>query len=325
MRVLGQEKLTRDRDGGVVDLRAPARKAAVEALAEQDSPAARDGLVRALRDPEESVRTAAVQALSLRGYTGAGDPLVAVVTGWTAEENAGLRRHALETLASYTDPELPRAVAAALLSRPTNLGDADAKVLRRLVEAGGPDAARTTVDDLVDRLREGPDSPRVRRLLAWLEPNSVGPLVDLLHEPRVQRGAALTLGTIHDSRATEPLCYVLLEGTNPASRAAAAWALGEIRDPAAVKTLLRASSDQDYSVRAETIAAFDKLGNVAVAVAMSIHVRAALEDGAERPAPTLAPDGDAGELPRSRPEPAKPTVADRALPALRRLLGQPPR
>jgi len=32
VRVLGQEKLTRDRDGGVVDLRAPASKAAVEAL-----------------------------------------------------------------------------------------------------------------------------------------------------------------------------------------------------------------------------------------------------------------------------------------------------
>src|SRR5439155_11010611 len=181
---------------------------AVEALAELDSPASRDGLVRALRDPEQSVRTAAVQALSLRGYTGAGDPLVAVVTGWTAEEHAGLRRQALETLATYADPGLPRAVAGALLSRPSNLDDADAKVLRRLVEAGGPEAAHRAVDDLIDKLREAPDSPRVRRLLAWLEPDSVGRLVELLHESRAQRAAALTLGTIHDSRATEPLCYV---------------------------------------------------------------------------------------------------------------------
>jgi HEAT repeat protein len=324
VRVLTYEDLTRDREGQVVDLGAPLRKAAVEALATLDAPAARDGLVRALRDPEEIVRLAAIQALCERDYAKVREPVTAVVTHWTGDEHVRVREHALESLASVADPNLPRTVAAAMLSRPAELDDADGKVLRRLVEAGGPEAARSTVDDLIAVLLDGPQSPRVRTMLAWLAPESVEPLVQVLDERQAEREAALTLGAIHDSRATEALCFLLLEGDNPSVRAAAAWALGEIKDPAAVKSLLRASGDDDYAVRAETIEAFEKLGNVAVATAMSIHVRAALEDGAVRPAATLGEDGAGSELPPSPAVPPSSTLGRRARPMLRRLLGEPP-
>jgi HEAT repeat protein len=322
VRLLTYEKLKRQPDGRIVDRATETRRAAVEALAELDGDAARDGLVRALRDPEEAVVSAAVRALQQRGHAEAAEPLTAAVTSWTDPAHERVREQALEALASFGRPHAARAVAGRLLSRPAELTDADGAVLRRLVEAGGETAARSTVGDIVVRLADRPVAARARTLLAWVGPESVEPLIELLDDPASQREAALALGAIHDSRATEPLSLLLLGNDDDAVRAAAAWALGEIRDPAAVAALLRGSADDDYRVRAESISAFDKLGNVAVAVAMSLQLRTALEDGAEPPQQTVEP-------PPPEPQPASPDVrvlppsspiVRRARPLLRRLL-----
>jgi HEAT repeat protein len=346
--VLTYEDRVRQGDGRVIDVGAEVRRSAVEALAGLDGQLPRDGLVRALRDPEPVVRSAAVAGLHRRGYDEGAGPLTAAVTQWTDAGHAPQRMEALEALASFERSELPRRVAAELLRRHDELGEADAIVLRRLVESGGEGSLRTTIGDLVTRLQEGSGSPRVRTLLAWLAPDSVNPVLDLLDEPAAQREAALALGAIRDARATEPLCLALMGSEDAAVRAASSWALGEIRDPAAVTALMRASGDEDYDVRAEAIAAFDKLGNVAVAVAMTVQMRAALEDGAGR---TIELDDVEEEEPREldhaadppppEPQPAQPQqppygqppyrgypprqpFAERARPLLRRLLGEPP-
>jgi HEAT repeat protein len=332
VRLLTYEKLTRQRDGRIVDRATETRKAAVEALGELDGDAAHDGLVRALRDPEHSVVSAAIRALQQRGHAEAAEPLTGAVTAWTDAAHERLREQALEALASFGRPHAARVVAARFLSRSTDLNEADGEVLRRLVDAGGETAARSTVGDLVTRLPERPVAARARTLLAWLAPDSVDPLIDLLDDPSAQREAALALGAIHDARATEPLSLLLLGSDDPSVRAAASWALGELRDPAAVGALLRASRDDDYKVRTESIAAFDKLGNVAVAVAMSLQLRTALEEGAQHaplPAETNAgqnssPPPAAPPVRQLPPRPSRPPLARRARPLLRRLLGEPP-
>ena len=339
MELLGHQDLARQTDGRVVDRAAETRIAAVAALSQLEGRAATDAVARGLNDPVPAVRSAAIRGLVGRGYADAAPALIPAAARWTEPPLAGLRAEAVEALASFREPELPRRMAAELLDRPAELEDADGTVLRSLVEAAGENAPEATSEYLVLRLREGSTPARIRVLLAALAPESVERLIDALDDPALQREAAVTLGAIHDSRATDPLCGLLVGSEDPAVRSAVAWALGELRDPAAVSALLQASTDEDYDVRVQTIEAFDKLGHVAVAVSLSVYVRSAIEEGvqqrslADDPTPqvaasTITPDTTATEP----PDPAVPMRAlsqrdplgERARPLLRRLLGEPP-
>jgi HEAT repeat protein len=281
VRALRYQDPVRDRDGVVVDLGVEVRKLATEALAGIAGDAATGGLLRALDDPEESVRISAVRGLRERGDAGAAEQLTSAVTNWTEPEYATARGEALEALASLRDPAAPRRLVAGLVTRGAELDpETDAEVLRRLTQAGGHDALAGTIEDLVARLREGTAGARERAMLVWLAPDSVDPLIRALGDEAGRREAIFALGAIHDSRAVEKLCSILLGEDEPSIRTAAAWALGEIKDPAAVESLLVATADSDYHVRSEASASFDKLGNAAIAVAMSALVRPALENGA---------------------------------------------
>jgi HEAT repeat protein len=314
----------------LVDLGAGVRAAAAGALARLDTPLAHEGLVRALRDPQESVRVAAVDGLRDRGDPVASELLTTAAAGWTRPEDAPARQHALDALASLDAPGALRRTAAELLMRPEALDDADAEVVRRLKQAARDDEVGETIGDLVADLEHGDVPERARTLLVWLAPESVEPLVGALSDPRVQREAALALGSMHDSRAVEPLCSLVVGSSEAGVRQAAAWALGEIRDPAAVEPLLIATGDADYEVRTAAGDGFDKLGNAAIAVAMSALVRPALANGArpDEGLPEAAPAAPAA-VPESpaqpRPLPPRPTpepLATRAAPILRRLLGR---
>jgi hypothetical protein len=338
---LSYEDPVTDRDGRVVDLGVEVRRAAVEALAGLQLPGAYDGLLRALEDPEEVVRVQALRGLRERGDPVAVEQLTSAVTNWTEPQYARARLEALETLAFLRDPTAPRRAAAGLLTRAAELDEAtDAAVLRRLTHAGGHDALKGTIGDLIGRLREGDAPARTRTLLVWLAPESVEPLIEVLPNVPARREAILALGQTHDSRAVESLCTVLLGDDEPPIRAAAAQALGEIRDPAAVEALLLASSDRDYSIRTAASDSFDRLGNAALALAMSMLVRPALENGSTGHTDQIG-DGEAEEpadeqqqeptqQPQQAAQPAQPTQVTRRppvsqeLPLLRRLLGRRP-
>ena len=60
-------------------------------------------------------------------------------------------------------------------------------------------------------------------------------------------------------------------------RAAAAAALGALRDTGAVEPLLEATRDPDFTVRESAGAALDQLGTAAVMVGISALMRPALE------------------------------------------------
>jgi HEAT repeat protein len=339
VKALSYEDLVHGRDGEIVDLGVDVRSLATEALAGMDGHAAMNGVLLALDDPEESVRRTAIRGLRERGDPVAVEQLTSAVTNWTQPEFAGARAEAVDALTFLHDPTAARRLAAGLISRKAELDDdADAQILRRVAQGAGRDAAAGTVEDLVARLPDSSVSARVRRVLVWLAPDSVEPLIRALEDSAIRREAIFALGDTHDSRAVEKLCEILLGEDEANVRTAAAWALGEIRDPSAVESLLVASADPDYAVRSAASESFDKLGNSAIAVAMSALIRPALENGAG-PAVTdaiEAPEEEDEGVPAAEtaaaPTPSGPTVAPQpealrvapvtqAGPLLRRLLG----
>jgi HEAT repeat protein len=319
VRALHYEDPITDRDGNPADLGTAVREEAAAALAAMHEPEAADGLLRALEDPEESVRTTTIRALREFGGSAGREPLLWVVTTWTEDDRAQLREEALQALRSFGDPEVPREVASRLLVRDVELDENDYRTLRELAESAGPEAVNATIDELAGHLREASAPWRAAALLAALEPASVDVLLGLLDDPRAREVAALALGSTHSASAVEPLCAVLLHSDSPEDRRAAAWALGEIKDPAAGEALLVATGDRDYEVRAAASAGFDNLGNAAIAVTMSALVRSALEDG-RGAAPKPVPDAIVEPRPPAQ-SPAELSLSTRAAPVLRRLLG----
>lgn len=282
-----------ERDGRVVDRGASVRVQAVDALGRIDSPEASEGITRALGDPAQPVRLAAIAALRQRGGQGAVEPLAAAVANWTAPELADVRSTALEALAGMRDSQVPLRVAAALLARTEDLDERDREILPRLAKmAEGGAGTELTISFLLSVLGEDARGERAIQMLAWFAPSSVPALIDALRDHRKREHAALALGRIHDSEAVDPLCALMLECPDPSIRRVAAWALGQIRDPSAVEALLLATGDPDYSVRAEAGAGFDEFGNAGVALAMTALLRASIDGGEETGAGEVM---DAGE------------------------------
>jgi HEAT repeat protein len=321
VRALDYADRVTDRDGRSADLAAPIRAEVAAALGRLDGATALEGLLRALFDPEELVRVAAVGGLRERGGPEALGALLSVAATWTQPSHAAARAEAVGTLVAMADPDVPARVAELLLARPGDLDEADADAFARLARAAGGDALAATADGLVSHLREAPAPARARMLLVALRPHSVDALIECLGDEHARLQAAVALGEARDARAVEPLCGAVLGDGDPAVRSAAAWALGEIRDPAAVETLLRATRDGEYRVRISASDAFDKLGNAAVAVAVAALARPALEAGARGggvPAAALH-DGAAAPV---EPRPAQPLPPSRRAPMLRRLFGR---
>lgn len=346
VRALRYEDPVTDTSGRTVDLGADVRAGAAEVLGHIDAPESSYALTLALEDPDERVRVAAVRALRERGGTAVVKPLMRSVAHWTDPAHSDSRDQAVDALASAHHPDVLRDTVAALLERDDELAEADAGVVRRLAEAtGAPAALRDTIEDLIGGLDDAAHVARARTLLVWLAPDSVDPLIDAVREGRSLPESVRALGATRDARAVVPLSALVVSDEPPPVRAAAAWGLGEVRDPSAVGALLAATSDAEYVVRAEATAGFDKLGNAGIAVAMTMLIQPMLENGAAaqdavdagRPEELAAevevaePEPATEALPAATgPAPAAPPVpyrrpeplVDRARPVLRRLLGR---
>src|SRR5437588_7265753 len=83
VRALEYEDVIDDREGRVVDLGEPVRADAAAALADLDGDVARAGLLRALADPEQTVRMVALDALRKRRDPETLGGLVAAAANWT--------------------------------------------------------------------------------------------------------------------------------------------------------------------------------------------------------------------------------------------------
>jgi HEAT repeat protein len=308
-------------DGG-----AGVRRDAVLGLMPLDASEIHAALSRAVSDPAEIVQTAAIVALRDRGGVQAIEPLVAAVVNLPPDRSPRALEAAVAALEVVGDPDVPLRVAGALVARQSELEDQEHVILRRLAfaadEAGG---VALTISYLVSILGEPERGLQAIPLLVALAPQSVDPLIAALNEERQSEHAAVALGYTHDSEGVEPLCHLLLRSDDPALRRAAAWALGEIRDPAATEALLLATSDADHDVRTEAGAAFDQFGNAGLALTLSSLLAPALGAG-----PQGAPDTDdqqAADAPPSAPSTPSAAIsrgshggAEGAEAVLRRLL-----
>jgi HEAT repeat protein len=68
------------------------------------------------------------------------------------------------------------------------------------------------------------------------------------------------LAKIGDKRAVKPLCELLVNDKESRVRAAAARAVGELKDQTAVTPLIGALKDSDSQVRGDAASALDSLG-----------------------------------------------------------------
>lgn len=237
--------------------RAQTRARAAELLGTIASPATVECLEQlAGHDPNNRVRIVAVRALGETGTPGA----------------AGTLLHALGRSNPSTVP--PGIIESALLS----LGAAALPTLREAAATGTP-ARRAAAVDLLGLLK---DLPSWETVAAHLHSADVG----------IRLSAVRALGQLGVRRATGALVACLADDPEPGVQTAAAWALGRIRDPAAVPALRRCLAKPGYLLPHSAAEALGRLGRpgrraltetVATGGMPAMHAREVLSRGPQAP------------------------------------------
>gem|GEM_PF-6447344 len=172
------------------------------------APSSADPLARLLEDPDPGLRAAALRALAALG-----DPraLPGLLRG-TASANRDLRVEAVQGLRRFATPEAISALETAAASEDVFVCQGAADALRKI---GGPAACQA-----------------------------------LLRAAQVRPSAAVhyALGGLGFQQAAIVLREALSKGSDPASRSAAAWALGRLGAPQDVPLFLALLSDKDDDV-----------------------------------------------------------------------------
>jgi len=260
-----------DRQGGRVDLGAPVRRDAVDALADQTDPQVIADLVKRLSDEHEAVRLSAIRALRGRHEDQVVRALAGGAASWPVPEGNASRTEALGALLDIDDPRTLELLVIAMVHRDGDrpLGEVDEGVLGAVLATDG-DTAGDVAWRVVPALSHDRVEVRLRAetMLGWLAPHSVEPLVAALERPEMRGRAAQVLGEVRDSRAVGPLIDMVFDH-DPAVRRTVVRALGQIKDPSAALVLLRSSRDPDYGVRSAALGALDELGTAGVMMAIA--------------------------------------------------------
>ncbi len=243
-------------------------------IAASTSPDGESVVVRALADPDPSVRLAAAQLAGRHRFRAARDALAA----WLGDPQADVRAVASRALGALGDVRsLPALVRL--------LGDSEVRVRLAAVGAvaaiGGPEA---TVP-LLNRLADAESTVRVltaRSLGDLGDPRAVLSLLGALQDgmPEVREATAGALGRLHDPRAVRGLLG-LLRDTQLDVRVAATRALGTLGSPDAVLDLaplaLQTDRPGDPTRAALAHAAVDAIGLIGGATAREVLVRVFLQ------------------------------------------------
>ena len=273
-------------DGQYLDRGTRVREQAILALGQLGPEAGNGTIAAALRDPFDSVRSAAVGVLYARGEAlKLADALIWLPPGQS------LRLAAQALLELRTTPVV-RATVRALVRRPGDgpLTKAEVDFVLRLSRSGKEcRPLRGAVRELLGELRGTPSlaSTRAEDLLVRLAPESTPILISELGRAAAPARAAAMLGRIGDPEAVVPLVEAL-DHCGSSVRVEAARALGMLRDPRAVEPLLRSTRDLVPDVRAAASRALDEMGTAAVIVGVCALLRPALANGSA-PAPEQLP------------------------------------
>lgn len=319
-RVLASRDVVKDRDGLMLDLAVPTRVQALEVLAQIEDDRAAGVAADALGDPDPRVRLVAVQALERCDPDGRYDATLAeALVRWDADGQSVEHAAAVEWLRQRSSPAQVALLVDGLLGAGPGraIRPADQQAIAAIAVGHGAELralCRRLVDDLA------PDGdPRTERILVALGQPAVEPLVGALRGPGTLRAIGV-LTDLRPTRAVEPLVSLVGDDDDPDVRAAAARALGAIRDPQASEALLRASLDSDSAVRDAAQVALEQLGTAGILAGLAAFVaplvgRIEQLEAAQREAPQLprAPD---------EAQPANDGTRRSALGGLRRALGR---
>lgn len=264
-------------DGRCFDPGADVRKDAILALGELGPEAGNGTIAAALRDPFDSVRSAAIAVLYVRREAHE----IANAVSWLPPGQS-LRLAAEAVLELRTTPVV-RATARSLICRPGDgpLTEPEVQFFLRLTRSDTEcRPLRGVVRELLTALRGTPSvaTGRAEDLLVRLAPHSTPSIIAELGRGGGAPRAAAMLGRIGDPCAVEPLVEALGH-VGSSVRVEAAHALGRLRDPRAVEPLLRSTRDHVPEVRAAASLALDEMGTAAVIVGVSALLRPALANG----------------------------------------------
>ena len=263
-------------DGRVSDAGASTREAAILALKDTAGDRAGETLVRALGDPADRVRCAAILAL----YERDDDDSLALAAAHLRDEDGQALATAFRALLELQKTGSTHKLVSAIVHRDDErpVSETDASILRELLDAEGADARAEVIDLLISALGDPREdvAERAEDLLELLAPDSVASLVMELSSGLAPERAASVLGRIKDARALEPL-VAALRHPDAQVRMESCVALGELRDPAASEPLLVATRDPEHLVRAGAGAALDRIGTAAIAVSVASLLRPLLE------------------------------------------------
>ncbi len=220
------------------------RCAAAAALGQSRNVQAVSPLVRALADDKAPIRLWA--AVALNGNSSA--EVVAALVKALDDEDDRVRVRAADALAGVLDPKVLDPLVKAT-------GDTNAEVRTWAVIGLGNYTDKKALDALVAALRDTEVEVRVaaadslgRTGSPEATPHLIARFNDFAEQGEVRAAAARAVGGLRDSRAV-PALLGLLSDNDPKVRQWVASALGRIGDSRAVDPLIGALSDSDPAVR----------------------------------------------------------------------------
>lgn len=222
------------------------RKSIAYSLGQIGEPASSDILIDlAIDDSSIDVRTQAITSLGEIAPFDALEELTRLATDIDGTP-ADVRGNAVGALGEMGYMEAIDATIEAI-------DDPVVAIQRAAIEAAAEIGGDKAIQKLVSVLDEDAAYPVPVRAkaasdLRYFEDRKVvGALIDILEneEPRIQRSAAISLGRIGDSYATEPLISIVSDsGYDTELRRVAVWALGVISDPESESVLLDVIRDE---------------------------------------------------------------------------------
>lgn len=203
-----------------------------------------DAILAALRDADESVRRAAIDAVATAQHPSAGPSLRQM---WARESSVDLRQALLRSLGAIKDPEAS-ALASSVIEDPALMNDA-------ILVAGqvGDARAIAALTQVADKNSNPPVLVRVLEALGTAKSPDTAPLAGrfLAHaDPAVRAAAAAALGSIGGEKARE-VVLAQLDAESVATRRAAVEAAGLLKDRAALPRLLALAREPGLEIEAE--------------------------------------------------------------------------
>ncbi len=282
---------------------ASARAEAILALGELGDDYGRQVVEVALRDPDDSVRCAAVNVLHARHDGIALAEALRPVPG----EHGESRELAILAIVDLGRSVSPAAVADALVGREDDelLDERDARLFIELVGKGDEDARNAAMELLIEALADerGIVVDRAAELLVRLAPDSTEALVMELRDGSAAADAAYVLGRIGDPQTIDAMVDALRH-EDPRVRSECTAALSEFEPQVAVEPLLRATRDPDHGVRVQAAIALDRIGTAAVIVGVAALLEPMIHDAIRAAGPERrrrSPNGGRPQAAASRP------------------------